>query len=80
MLMVVVCRTLLVRANTLTPKLYGGTTKILRLPKHKPPNQAPILACNATHPEVKMGRNIKLQPTKLYDGILVMAVCQALFV
>ena len=31
----------------------------LRLPQHKPPNQVPIPACMATHPQVQMYRNLK---------------------
>ena len=33
----------------------------LRLLQHKPPNQVPIPACMATHPQVQTDRNLKLQ-------------------
>ena len=52
----------------------------LRLPQHKPPSQVPIPACMATHPQVQMDRNLKLQHYQtirwhVNDGCLTRVVC-----
>ena len=52
----------------------------LRLPRHKPPNQAPIPACIEMQPQIQMNRNLKLQHYQtirwhVNDGCLVSVVC-----
>ena len=54
--------------------------KTLRLPQHKPPNQAHIPACMAMQPQVQMERNLKLQHYQtirwhVNDGCLARVVC-----